>query len=96
MDRESSLILVVCLGALAIIWAFPSWIYRFTLAGALFHGKLGASWIWSRPIPYGREIDSTEGLLLTGLVAFLGCGVMVWRWMVRAIQEKKLNGESSE
>lgn len=96
MDRVNRLIVVLCFGAITIIWAFPSWIHEFTFGGIPFRGKLGASWIWSPPMPYGTEIDWSKGLLLTGLVAFLGCGVMVWRLMLRAISEGKLKGESSE
>jgi hypothetical protein len=96
MDRVDRLTVVLCLGAIAIIWAYPSWIHEFALGGVLFRGKLGASWIWSPPMPYGTEIDWTRGLLLTGLVAFLGCGVMVWRWMLREMEEEKLKGEFPE
>lgn len=68
---------------LAIIWIFPSWVYVLEGGDFSFKAKIGSSWLWAPPMPYGASLDWAKNLLYSSAVLLGAACLYIWGSLVR-------------
>lgn len=63
---------------LVFIWIFPSWIYVFDATVFPVKAKIGSSWLWDPPMPYGVALDWTKNLIYSLGVILAALGLCLW------------------
>jgi hypothetical protein len=76
-------ILAGTLCAIGIIWIFPSWTYVLDDSPLAFQAKIGSSWIWDPPMPYGATLDLAKNLSYSLAVILAGAGLLAWNAIIR-------------
>lgn len=82
MGRTPKIILGMALLVLAFIWFFPSWLYVLDGADFSFRAKIGSSWLWAPPMPYGVTLDWTKNLSYSLAVVLVAGGLCLWSFLV--------------
>lgn len=78
------LILTFAAFALALIWIFPSWVYVWETPSFSFEAKIGSSWLWSPPMPYGVRLHWEKNLAYSLIVILVAQGAILWRrWLAK-------------
>ncbi len=78
MGKTLKLIWGVALLMLFFIWIFPSWVYVWEGPNFAFKAKIGSSWLWAPPMPYGASLDWFKNISYSLAVILAATGLQLW------------------
>lgn len=78
MGNAIRLILGAAFLLLTFIWVFPSWVYVLDSPHFAFKAKIGSSWLWDPPMPFGASLDWVKNFSYSLAVLLVAAALCLW------------------